>query len=386
MQRIFWRVVMVLTLLALLPVGAWAQEATLSGTVTDSTGGVLPGVTDHRDAHGDRQYLRGASRTRRVAIAFRFASACSRWTPSFQGSARSHVKSICWSVRPWCSIFRWRRRPCRNRSRSPAKRRSSTRRPRRLGTNVDPRQMQELPVNGRNWMDLTLLRPAAARTPSPRRRSARRAPTSRSSSTSTASRSPTRWRSASGSRVSAATRSVSSSSCRIASTPRRDARAASRSMRSRSRAPTRQAAPSPGYFRDAKFNAKDPVAGVVLPYQNQQISTTFGGPIVKDRIHYFVNYEFEREPQTYVYNTPVPEVQRHADWRAASGHGDGTLRLPVLARDAPVDTRQPVRQPHPVRLALYGRLRPHAGVSDWHQPPIRTGVRATSRRCSARAW
>ena len=31
------RVVMVLTLLALVPVAAWAQEATLSGTVTDSS-------------------------------------------------------------------------------------------------------------------------------------------------------------------------------------------------------------------------------------------------------------------------------------------------------------------------------------------------------------
>ena len=42
---IFRRAVMVLTLLALLPFGAWAQEATLGGVVTDSTGGVLPGVT-----------------------------------------------------------------------------------------------------------------------------------------------------------------------------------------------------------------------------------------------------------------------------------------------------------------------------------------------------
>ena len=39
------RVVMALAVLALLPAGAWAQEATLSGTITDSTGGVLPGVT-----------------------------------------------------------------------------------------------------------------------------------------------------------------------------------------------------------------------------------------------------------------------------------------------------------------------------------------------------
>src|SRR6185436_4413173 len=45
MQSIFRRVALMFTLLALLPVGAWAQEATLAGRVTDSTGGVLPGVT-----------------------------------------------------------------------------------------------------------------------------------------------------------------------------------------------------------------------------------------------------------------------------------------------------------------------------------------------------
>src|SRR3954470_19701094 len=39
------RVVLVLALLALFPLAGFAQEAVLSGTVTDSTGGVLPGVT-----------------------------------------------------------------------------------------------------------------------------------------------------------------------------------------------------------------------------------------------------------------------------------------------------------------------------------------------------
>src|SRR5678809_1568402 len=43
--RIFGRVALMFTVLALLPAGAWAQEATVSGTITDSTGGVLPGVT-----------------------------------------------------------------------------------------------------------------------------------------------------------------------------------------------------------------------------------------------------------------------------------------------------------------------------------------------------
>ena len=32
-----------------------------------------------------------------------------------------------------------------------------------VGTNIDPRQVQDLPINGRNWMDLTLLAPGARR-------------------------------------------------------------------------------------------------------------------------------------------------------------------------------------------------------------------------------
>ena len=30
-----------------------------------------------------------------------------------------------------------------------------------LGGNIDPRQMQELPINGRNWMDLAILAPGS---------------------------------------------------------------------------------------------------------------------------------------------------------------------------------------------------------------------------------
>src|SRR3989475_370598 len=53
-----------------------------------------------------------------------------------------------------------------------------------------------------------------------------------------------------------------------------------------------------GYFRDDKFNAADPIAGRILPYSNQQTGGTFGGPIIKDKLHFFVSYEFEREPST----------------------------------------------------------------------------------------
>ncbi len=59
-----------------------------------------------------------------------------------------------------------------------------------------------------------------------------------------------------------------------------------------------------GYFRDDKLNSADFVANRVLPYQNQQVGGSFGGPIVKDQWHFFGSYEYEREPNT-VFFTPV---------------------------------------------------------------------------------
>ncbi len=53
-----------------------------------------------------------------------------------------------------------------------------------------------------------------------------------------------------------------------------------------------------GFFRDDSLNAPDKVANKVLPYSNQQIGGAFGGPIIKDRLHYFASYEYEREPGT----------------------------------------------------------------------------------------
>jgi hypothetical protein len=53
-----------------------------------------------------------------------------------------------------------------------------------------------------------------------------------------------------------------------------------------------------GYFRSDSLNAPDLVANKVLPYSNQQVGFTLGGPIVKDKVHYFASYEYEREPGT----------------------------------------------------------------------------------------
>jgi hypothetical protein len=53
-----------------------------------------------------------------------------------------------------------------------------------------------------------------------------------------------------------------------------------------------------GYFRDDKWNAKDFIANRALPYANQQIGGAVGGPLVKDKAHFFASFERENEPNT----------------------------------------------------------------------------------------
>jgi hypothetical protein len=48
------------------------------------------------------------------------------------------------------------------------------------------------------------------------------------------------------------------------------------------------------------------VLHVKEPIKNQQYSFTLGGPSCGDRLHFFGNYEYERQPQTAIFNTPYP--------------------------------------------------------------------------------
>ena len=59
-----------------------------------------------------------------------------------------------------------------------------------------------------------------------------------------------------------------------------------------------------GYFRNDAFNASDPVAHKVLPFSDQQYGGTVGGPINRDKLGFFFGYEGERQPGT-IFTTPI---------------------------------------------------------------------------------
>jgi len=53
-----------------------------------------------------------------------------------------------------------------------------------------------------------------------------------------------------------------------------------------------------GFFRNSYFNARDPITGTVLPFADEQYGGTLGGPIKKDKLWYFGSYEGEHQPST----------------------------------------------------------------------------------------
>jgi hypothetical protein len=178
-----------------------------------------------------------------------------------------------------------------------------------LGGNIDPQQVQELPVQGRNWMALAMLAPG-------------------SRMTNPDDTTPIANRGAAGDirqyQFNLDGQQVTSEmgfgnqprysqdsigefqyiSNRFDATMGRSAAvqvvAVSRSGTNRLSGSVRS------NFRHTRFNAENPVLNRVVPIDNQQFAFTAGGPIIRDRLHYFGHFEYEREPRTSIWNTPYP--------------------------------------------------------------------------------
>ena len=288
-----------------LPLTGYAQEATVGGTVTDATGGVLPGVTVTavHETSGNTFVAvadeRGAFRIPVRIGVYRVTAEL----PGFATVTRTGLELlvgqqavVSLQMAPSGvqeSVTVTGEAPLLDLTQSS------------LGGNIDPRQMQELPVNGRNWQDLAMLAPgsranASGDSPIPRDSGAYQINMDGQQITNIVA----------GSGFGNPRFSRDAIAEFEFVTNRFDAtqgRSAGVQVNAISKSGTNTPSGSvSGYFRDERFNAADFVANRVLPYSDQQVSTTFGGPIRRDKLHVFANYEFEREPQTFVYTTPYP--------------------------------------------------------------------------------
>jgi hypothetical protein len=171
-----------------------------------------------------------------------------------------------------------------------------------VGGNVDRRQMEELPLQGRNWMELAMqvrgvIANAVDNTPGVRDRQFQLNLDGQEITQQVAGGGFGQPRF---SREAIAEFQVVTNLFDIT-----QGRSLGMQVQAISRSGTNSLAGSVyGYFRDDSLNAKDFIAGRVLPYSNQQIGGAIGGPIIRDRLHYFLSYERENEPNTIITSPP----------------------------------------------------------------------------------
>ena len=294
------RFIVVCALLAL-PVRAAAQEAVVTGTVTDSTGGVLPGVTITA-VH--------------VATGNTFLVVTDE-TGAFRTPARTGDYMVTAELQGFSSITRGvdllvGQTGVVNLQMAPATLQeailvtgeaplvdtvSSS-----LGSNVDSRQMTDLPLNGRNFVDLAMLAPGSRQNTSGDELGGigtfqLNVDGLRVTQNQTANFGQPKYsRDAIAEFEFVSNRFDATQGGSIGSVVNAITKSGTNTF----------GGTFSGYFRDDRFKAKDFVQRRVLPYQDQQISGTFGGPILLNRAHFFANYEFEREPQTFSMSSPYP--------------------------------------------------------------------------------
>ncbi len=293
-----------LVVILVMPVAAYAQEATFTGSVTDSTGAVLPGVTITavNEASGNTFTAvtdeRGDFRLPVRVGTYRITSELSGFTTVNRTLQILIGQDVAVNVQMAPSTVQ---ETVTVTGEAPLVDTTTS----TVGANIDPRQVEALPLNGRNWMDLTLLAPGARRNEGGGMAQFRQG----YSQTNVDGQQLTiNYHSQTDTEQPGFSRDAIAEFEVVAN--RFDA-TQGRSQGMVVNAVTKSGTNSfagtlGGYFRHDKLNAKDFITDRVLPYSNQQVSTTFGGPIRRDRVHFFGAYEYEREPKTYTFTSPYP--------------------------------------------------------------------------------
>src|SRR5258706_6410084 len=289
-----------------LPATVLAQEATFRGTVTDTTGGVLPGVTIRAVNAASGNSFEAVTDSRGAyLLAARIGTYQLTATLAGFGTVSRTLELQVGQT----TVVNLRLAPSAVQENvtvtGEAPLISTT--TSSVSGNIDPKQMSELPVLGRNWMSLVLLAPG--------------------NRTNTQGAVPVQDRhsgdvrefelNVDGQQVTSEfgtgnqPRYSKDSIAEFQFISNRFDAAQGRSSGVQVNAVTKSGTNKPsgsfvGNFRDSKFNKPDPVLHRVLPYSDQQYAWTFGGPIRKDKVHFFGNFDYERQPLTSIWNTPYP--------------------------------------------------------------------------------
>ena len=317
------RRLMMLGAILVLPVAASAQEAVLTGTVTDSTGAVLPGVTVTRRERGDRQQLHGVTDERGIyRIPVRVGAY--QITAELQGftTVNARWRRSCWSARRRRSTCRWRRRPSQETVTVTAEA------PLLRTDDVEPRrQHRSAPGAGAagERPQLDGAGAAGAGQPHAARRNAITPLPDRNGGEAREFQLNVDGQQVSAEIGTGGQPKLQPGLDRRVPVPleplRRDAGPVDRRAGERDHQ-VGQRTSCPGLFR-GNFRDSQVQRGEPGPRTASCRSTTsssarrFGGPIVRDKLHYFGNYEYEREPRSSIWNTPYPVVQRR-DWPATT--------------------------------------------------------------------
>jgi len=276
-----------------------AQDATVNGTVSDATGGVLPGVTvtavheatgntflgvtDERGAY--RIQVRVGRYKMTIELAG-FATVAQEFEVLVGQTLTMNAQMMPSAVQESVTVT----------GEAPLIQTTSS----TLAGNIDPRQTEDLPAIGGNWLELALLAPgnrsngADPNTPTARNRFDMQLNIDGQQVTNNG-------------RAGAANPRVTQDAIGefqfVAS--RWDAsqgRSNGVLVNAITKSGTNNVAGTfSGIFRNDRFNAPDFVTKTVLPYENSRYNATFGGPIARDRTHYFIYYERESEPSTVAF-------------------------------------------------------------------------------------
>ena len=311
------------------PAAGYSQDSIVNGTVTDATGGVLPGVTvtalhtatgnsflaatDERGVY--RIPVRVGTYSLTVELAG-FATVTRNFDVLLGQALTINLQMAAAALRETVTVT----------GEAPLIQATNS----TLAGNIDPLQMKSLPTNGGNWQDLAILAPGnranASDIPVARFRSDFQLNMDGQQITNNGPAGGTtqakysieavgefqfvasRWDASQGRSngvlVNAVTKSGTNTLAGAVS----------------------------GRFRNDRMMADDYILHRKIDYSNTQGAFAVGGPIVRDRAHFFAYYDRESEPSVVTFTTPYPRFNMEQKGTTTDWNGGARVDYQVKPR------------------------------------------------------